>query len=93
MMSNMSKSGGGGSSVGGNSLNEADLFCLKWSNFQRSVSSEFKKIQEDEELVDITFACDGGMFGAHKLVLFACSPYLKNILKVSTRCSCLCAFC
>lgn len=59
-----------------------DMFCLKWSNFQRSVSSEFKKIQEEAELVDITFACEGGMFGAHKLVLFACSPYLKTVLKV-----------
>lgn len=59
-----------------------DLFCLKWSNFQKSVSSEFKKIQEDADLVDITFACEGGMFGAHKLVLFACSPYLKAVLKV-----------
>lgn len=59
-----------------------DLFCLKWSNFQNSISSEFKKIQDDEDLVDITFACEGGMFGAHKLVMFACSPYLKAILKV-----------
>lgn len=59
-----------------------DLFCLKWSNFQNSISSEFKKIQDDEDLVDITFACEGGMFGAHKLVMFACSPYLKALLKV-----------
>lgn len=86
MMSNM------GAKSAANSLNEADLFCLKWSNFQRSVSSEFKKIQEDEELVDITFACDGGMFGAHKLVLFACSPYLKNILKVSDECVGVCVY-
>lgn len=62
-----------------------NLFCLKWSNFQKNVSNEFKKIQMDEDLVDITFVCgEGGeSFGAHKLVLFACSPFLKRLLKVS----------
>lgn len=47
-----------------------------------NVSSEFKKIQEAADLVDITFSCDGKQFGAHKLVLFACSPYFKEVLKV-----------
>lgn len=46
------------------------------------MSSEFKKIQESSDLVDITFSCDGKQFGAHKLVLFACSPYFREILKV-----------
>lgn len=64
-------------------VSSEDLFCLKWSNFQNSVSSEFKKLREDDDLVDITFACEGGTYGAHKLVLFACSPYLKAVLKVS----------
>lgn len=60
-----------------------NLFCLKWSNFQKNVSNEFKKIQMDEDLVDITFVCGEGAIGAHKLVLFACSPFLKRLLKVS----------
>lgn len=47
-----------------------------------NVSSEFKKIQEASDLVDITFSCEGKQFGAHKLVLFACSPYFKEVLKV-----------
>lgn len=47
------------------------------------MSSEFKKILESSDLVDITFSCDGKQFGAHKLVLFACSPYFREILKVS----------
>lgn len=51
--------------------------------FRLNVSSEFKKIQESSDLVDITFSCDGKQFGAHKLVLFACSPYFREILKVS----------
>lgn len=47
-----------------------------------NVSSEFKKILEAADLVDITFSCDGKQFGAHKLVLFACSPYFREVLKV-----------
>lgn len=65
-------------------MDNSNLFCLKWSNFQKNVSNEFKKIQMDEDLVDITFVCgEGESFGAHKLVLFACSPFLKRLLKVS----------
>lgn len=52
-----------------------------------NVSSEFKKIQEASDLVDITFSCEGKQFGAHKLVLFACSPYFKEVLKVIHVCS------
>lgn len=65
-------------------MDSSKLFCLKWSNFQKNVSNEFKKIQMDSDLVDITFVCgEGESFGAHKLVLFACSPFLKRLLKVS----------
>lgn len=50
--------------------------------YRLNVSTEFKRIQEASDLVDITFSCDGKQFGAHKLVLFACSPYFKEVLKV-----------
>jgi BTB/POZ domain/C2H2-type zinc finger/Zinc-finger of C2H2 type len=58
-----------------------ELFFLKWNNFQKNVSTQFEKLRECDELCDITFACDGQYLGAHKLVLFACSPYFKNLLK------------
>lgn len=58
--------------------------CSFLSLIRINVSSEFKKIQESADLVDITFSCDGKQFGAHKLVLFACSPYFREILKVKS---------
>lgn len=61
---------------------DGELFSLKWNNFQKNVSSQFEKLREDEDLVDVTFACDGKMIGVHKLILFACSPYFKELLKV-----------
>lgn len=59
-----------------------ELFYLKWHNFQKNVSKQFERLREDDDLVDITFACDGQQIRAHKLVLFACSPYFKQLLKV-----------
>lgn len=61
---------------------DGELFSLKWNNFQKNVSNQFEKLREDEDLVDVTFACDGKMIGVHKLILFACSPYFKELLKV-----------
>lgn len=60
-----------------------ELFYLKWHNFQKNVSKQFERLREDDDLVDITFACDGKQIRAHKLVLFACSPYFKQLLKVN----------
>ena len=38
-------------------------------------------MRDEEDLVDITFACEGKKLGAHKLVLYSCSPYFKELLK------------
>lgn len=38
-------------------------------------------MRDEEDLVDITFACEGKKIGAHKLVLYSCSPYFKDLLK------------
>ncbi|XP_059616221.1 protein bric-a-brac 1-like [Phlebotomus argentipes] len=63
-------------------MNEDELFYLmKWHNFQKNVSIQFERLREEEDLVDITFACEGRQIRAHKLVLFACSPYFKQLLK------------
>lgn len=59
-----------------------ELFYLKWNNFQKNVSTQFEKLREEDDLVDITFACEGKKLTAHKLVLFACSPFFKDLLKV-----------
>lgn len=65
-----------------NNIDYAKIVAFLYFFRRINVSSEFKKIQESSDLVDITFSCDGKQFGAHKLVLFACSPYFREILKV-----------
>ena len=47
--------------------------------------STFRRLREEEDFVDVTLACNGRRnFTAHKVVLSACSPYFKQLLKVST---------
>ena len=58
-------------------------FCLKWNNFQNSVTSVFDNLRQDEELVDITLCCEGKKIKAHRMMLSACSPYFRELFKVS----------
>lgn len=44
-----------------------------------------RELREQEEFVDVTLACEGQQVSAHKVVLSACSPYFRSLLKVSVR--------
>lgn len=39
-------------------------------------------LHEGGDFVDVTLAADGMQLKAHKLILSACSPYFRDILKV-----------
>ncbi|XP_014468713.1 PREDICTED: broad-complex core protein isoforms 1/2/3/4/5-like isoform X4 [Dinoponera quadriceps] len=58
-------------------------FCLRWNNFQANITSQFEALRDDEDFVDVTFACDGRRLQAHKVVLSACSPYFKELFKTN----------
>ncbi|XP_033230425.1 broad-complex core protein isoforms 1/2/3/4/5-like isoform X3 [Belonocnema kinseyi] len=58
-------------------------FCLRWNNFQANITSQFHELRNDEDFVDVTFACDGRRQTAHKVVLSACSPYFKELFKTN----------
>lgn len=57
-------------------------FCLRWNNFHSNIAASFEHLRDHEEFVDVTLACEGRSLKAHKIVLSACSPYFKNLLKV-----------
>lgn len=59
----------------------SDQFCLRWNNYQLSLTSAFKVLRDDEDFVDCTLSTDGRNIKAHKFVLSACSPYFKELLK------------
>jgi hypothetical protein len=57
-------------------------YSLRWNDFHASILSSFRHLRDQEDFVDVTLACDGCSFTAHKVVLSACSPYFRTLLKV-----------
>ncbi|KAL1138042.1 hypothetical protein AAG570_009737 [Ranatra chinensis] len=66
-------------------MGDMQHFCLRWNNYQSSITSAFENLRDDEDFVDVTLACDGKSLKAHRVVLSACSPYFRELLK-STPC-------
>ena len=62
----------------------ADQFCLKWNNYQLSLTSAFKHLLEEEDFVDVTLSAEGKSLKAHKVVLSACSTYFRSELLATT---------
>ncbi|XP_024227821.1 protein bric-a-brac 2 isoform X3 [Bombus impatiens] len=57
-------------------------YSLRWNDFHSSILSSFRHLRDEEDFVDVTLACDSSSFTAHKVVLSACSPYFRRLLKV-----------
>lgn len=57
-------------------------YCLKWNNYQTSLTSTFKDLLACESFVDCTLSCGQGSqtINAHRVVLSACSPYFREVL-------------
>ena len=62
-------------------------FCLRWNDFESNLSSAFLELRNDADLCDVTLATDEDSVGAHKLVLSACSPQLKEMIRKHIRLS------
>ena len=63
-------------------MNTSEKLCLQWNDFKDNVISSFGELRDDRDLTDVTLACeDGKQVEAHKIILAASSPVLKDILK------------
>ena len=58
-----------------------EKFCVQWNEFEKDISSAFRHIREDRDFFDITIACEDDQIEAHKVILSACSPFFKNVLR------------
>ena len=61
---------------------EPQKFCLRWEGFQDSVTSVLDQLRSVGELLDVTLCCEGQRVRAHRMMLSACSPYFRDLLKV-----------
>uniref|UniRef100_A0A8D8S1X5 Broad-complex core protein isoform 6 n=2 Tax=Cacopsylla melanoneura TaxID=428564 RepID=A0A8D8S1X5_9HEMI len=64
-------------------MSDLQHFCLRWNNYQSSITSAFENLRDDEDFIDVTLACDGKSLKAHRVVLSACSPYFRELLKTT----------
>ena len=58
-----------------------EKFHLKWNEFESNVSGVFRELRSDGDFFDVTIATEGKQLEAHKVILSACSPFFRGILK------------
>jgi len=59
----------------------SEKFCLRWNDFETNISSAFRELREEKDFFDVTLSCDDDQIQAHKVILSACSPFFRNILR------------
>ena len=59
----------------------SEKFCLRWNDFESNISVAFRELRDDKDFFDVTLACDDDQIQAHKMILGACSPFFRNILR------------
>merc|ERR1712012_1230819 len=59
----------------------SEKFCLRWNDFETNISVAFRELREDKDFFDVTLACDDQQMQAHKVILSACSPFFRSVLK------------
>jgi len=62
-------------------MTSTEKFCLRWNDFEKNISRAFRELREDKDFFDVTIACDDDQVEAHKVILSACSPFFRTILK------------
>jgi len=62
-------------------MSSSEKFCLRWNDFESNISVAFRELREDKDFFDVTLACDDNQLSAHKVILSACSPFFRNILR------------
>ena len=62
-------------------MSSSEKFCLKWNDFEGNVSNAFRELREEKDFFDVTLACDDEQIQAHKVIVSACSPFFRNVLR------------
>jgi len=62
-------------------MSSDEAFCLKWNDFQDSISSSLGELYQASDLQDVTLQCGQESLQCHRLVLAACSTWFRQIFK------------
>lgn len=58
-----------------------EKFCLKCNDFYSNLGSALQEIRLEGEFYDVTLASEDEQIQAHKVILSACSPFFRSVLK------------
>jgi len=59
----------------------SEKFCLSWNDFESNISLSFRELREEKDFFDVTLSTGDEQIQAHKLILSACSPFFRSVLK------------
>ena len=58
---------------------------LKWNDYNTSLLNTFQSLRQERDFIDVTLISDDEIkLQAHKVVLSACSPFFRNVLRHSS---------
>jgi len=60
-----------------------EKYCLRWNDFETNISTAFRELREQKDFFDVTLACDDKQVQAHKVILSACSPFFRTVLRAN----------
>jgi len=58
-----------------------EKFCLRWNDFESNISVAFREIREEKDFFDVTLSVGDRQVQAHKIILSACSPFFRGVLR------------
>ena len=61
-----------------------EQFNLSWKEHGLNTAKTLHNLRDDDQLCDVTIACEEGVFLGHKIVLYASSLLFRSILKKHT---------
>ena len=62
-------------------MGSTEKFCLRWNDFETNISSAFHDLKEEKDFSDVTLVCADQQVEAHRVILAACSPFFKKVLR------------
>ena len=62
-------------------MTDHQRFSLRWNNYQSQLVQAFDSLLDSKDLVDVTLGVEGKKLTAHKMLLSACSPYFRELLR------------
>ena len=54
---------------------------MRWDDFESNISTAFKDVSEGKDFFDVTLTCGDEQIQAHKVILSACSPFFRTVLR------------